>query len=67
MVPTLQANYRFVVSDAVDLQAHARDPDRMFDWDDVLQVSCCSQPLLNYLISVRRSRCCAKLDSMIAW
>lgn len=34
----LQASYRFVVSDAVDVGKHETDPDAMFDWDDVLQV-----------------------------
>ena len=34
----LQASFRFVVSDAVDVAKHSRDPDAMFDWDDVLQV-----------------------------
>ncbi|GAX85253.1 hypothetical protein CEUSTIGMA_g12673.t1, partial [Chlamydomonas eustigma] len=34
----LQANFRFLVSDAIDdAQFHA-DPDLMFDWDDVIQV-----------------------------
>lgn len=34
----LQASFRFVVSDAVDVGKHSSDPDAMFDWDDVLQV-----------------------------
>ena len=34
----LQASFRFVVSDAVDVAKHSSDPDAMFDWDDVLQV-----------------------------
>ena len=34
----LQANFRFLVSDSVDLRRHAGDADLMLDWDDVLQV-----------------------------
>jgi len=33
-----QANYRFVVSDAVDASLHYADADKMFEWEDVLQV-----------------------------
>lgn len=35
----VQANYRFVVSDAVNASLHHADADRMFEWEDVLQVS----------------------------
>jgi hypothetical protein len=35
----LQANFRFVVSDAVDVARFERDADLMLDWDDVLQAS----------------------------
>eukprot|EP00195_Chlamydomonas_chlamydogama_P001548 CAMPEP_0202923498 /NCGR_PEP_ID=MMETSP1392-20130828/78481_1 /ASSEMBLY_ACC=CAM_ASM_000868 /TAXON_ID=225041 /ORGANISM="Chlamydomonas chlamydogama, Strain SAG 11-48b" /LENGTH=294 /DNA_ID=CAMNT_0049617181 /DNA_START=112 /DNA_END=993 /DNA_ORIENTATION=- len=34
----LQANFRFLVSDAVDVPRFLEDPDRMFDWEDVVQV-----------------------------
>ncbi|CAD7697595.1 unnamed protein product [Ostreobium quekettii] len=34
----LQANYRFLVSDAVDVNRFAAEPDLMFDWEDVVQV-----------------------------
>ena len=34
----LQANFRFMVSDASDLQRHQTDADLMLDWEDVLQV-----------------------------
>lgn len=34
----LQANFRFLVCDSVDLRRHAGDADLMLDWDDVLQV-----------------------------
>ncbi|GIL58713.1 hypothetical protein Vafri_13716 [Volvox africanus] len=34
----LQANFRFMVSDAIDVSAYEADADKMFDWDDVLQV-----------------------------
>ena len=33
-----QANFRFLVSDSVDLRRYAGDADLMLDWDDVLQV-----------------------------
>lgn len=35
----LQANFRFLVSDAADLRRHAVDADLMLDWDDVVEVS----------------------------
>lgn len=35
----LQANFRFLVSDAGNLTRHEADADLMLDWDDVLQVS----------------------------
>ena len=34
----LQANFRFLVSDAADARAAASDPDAALDWDDVLLV-----------------------------
>jgi len=34
----LQANFRFLVSDAVDLKKYQSDADLMLDWDDVVQV-----------------------------
>ncbi|GIL77075.1 hypothetical protein Vretimale_3144 [Volvox reticuliferus] len=34
----LQANFRFMVSDAIDASVYEADADKMFDWDDVLQV-----------------------------
>lgn len=34
----LQANFRFVVSDAIDLPTYRRDADLMLKWDDVIQV-----------------------------
>lgn len=34
----LQANFRFVVSDGVDAQRYTEQADRMFDWEDILQV-----------------------------
>ncbi|MEW5302270.1 MAG: hypothetical protein WDW36_005071 [Sanguina aurantia] len=34
----LQANFRFLVSDAVDVASYAADADKMFDWEDVVQV-----------------------------
>ena len=33
----LQANFRFLVSDAADLRRHEADADLMLDWDDVIQ------------------------------
>ena len=40
----LQANFRFLVSDSVDLRRHAGDADLMLDWDDVLQVDILNPP-----------------------
>ncbi|KAL4855576.1 RING finger protein 10 [Chlorella vulgaris] len=34
----LQANFRFLVSDAVDVKRFAADPDLMLEWEDVVQV-----------------------------
>ena len=34
----LQANLRFLVSDAADLRSHHADADLMLDWGDVLEV-----------------------------
>ncbi|KAK9803799.1 hypothetical protein WJX73_000160 [Symbiochloris irregularis] len=34
----LQANFRFLVSDAADLRKHAADADLMLDWEDVVEV-----------------------------
>lgn len=36
----LQANFRFLVSDAGNLQRHEAEADLMLDWDDVVQVRC---------------------------
>ena len=34
----LQANFRFLVSNAADLRAHHSDADLMLDWGDVIEV-----------------------------
>jgi hypothetical protein len=34
----LQANFRFLVADTVDVAQFSSDADKMFDWDDVVQV-----------------------------
>lgn len=34
----MQANFRFLVSDAADLRRQTADADLMLDWDDVLEV-----------------------------
>ena len=34
----LQANFRFLVSDAGNLKRHEAEADLMLDWDDVVQV-----------------------------
>ncbi|GMH35133.1 hypothetical protein BSKO_03001 [Bryopsis sp. KO-2023] len=34
----LQANFRFLVSDAVDVRSFASEADKMFQWDDIVQV-----------------------------
>ena len=41
----LQANFRFMVSDASDLQRHQTDADLMLDWEDVLQVTFAFLPI----------------------
>ena len=35
----LQANFRFLVSDAADLREHSTNADLMLDWGDVIEVS----------------------------
>lgn len=40
----LQANFRFLVSDAVDIQSFVSEADKMFEWEDIAQV-----PLLKLL------------------
>lgn len=35
----LQANFRFLVSDAANLKRHEADADLMLDWDDIVQVT----------------------------
>jgi hypothetical protein len=34
----VQANFRFLVSDAVEARRFETDPDRMLEWEDVVQV-----------------------------
>jgi hypothetical protein len=34
----LQANFRFCISDAVDISRYKADPDLMLDWEDVISV-----------------------------
>lgn len=34
----LQANFRFLVSDAADLRRHEANADLMLDWDDIVEV-----------------------------
>eukprot|EP01025_Chloroclados_australasicus_P017398 TRINITY_DN1887_c0_g1_i4.p1 TRINITY_DN1887_c0_g1~~TRINITY_DN1887_c0_g1_i4.p1 ORF type:complete len:620 (-),score=56.10 TRINITY_DN1887_c0_g1_i4:421-2280(-) len=34
----LQANFKFYVSDCVDLEKHAKDPDLPFNWEDIAWV-----------------------------
>lgn len=34
----LQANFRFMVSDAADIQKYEADPDLMLDWEDIASV-----------------------------
>lgn len=40
--PSRQANFRFLVSDAVDARRFEADPDRMLEWEDVVQVRMCT-------------------------
>ncbi|PSC71813.1 RING finger 10 [Micractinium conductrix] len=49
----LQANFRFLVSDAVDAHRFETDPDRMLEWEDVVQVE---------MLSVQPVRCPITLD-----
>ena len=64
----LQANFRFLVSDAGNLKKHEADADLMLDWDDVVQVgmsahhtqlpALCCDP--STMFQCRSSTCAAK-------
>ncbi|KAL4420636.1 hypothetical protein ABPG75_010292 [Micractinium tetrahymenae] len=49
----LQANFRFLVSNAVDARRFQRDPDLMLEWEDVVQVE---------MLSAQPVRCPITLD-----
>lgn len=48
----LQANFRFLVSDAGNLRRHEAEADLMLDWDDVVQVR---HHLIMYLLIMSQS------------
>jgi len=58
----LQANFRFLVSDAADLRRHEADADLMLDWDDVVQAC---HPFM-HLELPRRSLCTREEVSNLA-
>lgn len=45
----LQANFRFLVSDAVDVESFSSHADKMFDWKDIAQVCWPYQQLVAYM------------------
>lgn len=52
----LQANFRFLVSDAGNLKKHEADADLMLDWDDVVQARPFPQlPDLAWMLKSHRS------------
>ncbi|CAK0785380.1 hypothetical protein CVIRNUC_008588 [Coccomyxa viridis] len=53
----LQANFRFLVSDAADLRRHEADADLMLDWDDVVQVEMLTAHEINCPISLEAPVC----------
>ncbi|KAF5827520.1 hypothetical protein DUNSADRAFT_498 [Dunaliella salina] len=57
----LQANYRFVVSDAVNASLHYADADRMFEWEDVLQVELLTSAPLSCPISLDNPPRCPQI------
>ncbi|GFR42098.1 hypothetical protein Agub_g2940, partial [Astrephomene gubernaculifera] len=57
----LQANFRFLVSDAVDVSAFEADADKMFDWEDVLQVEMCSAVPVQCPISLDSPPLCPQI------
>ncbi|KXZ43366.1 hypothetical protein GPECTOR_92g589 [Gonium pectorale] len=57
----LQANFRFLVSDAVDVSAYEADADKMFDWDDVLQVEMASAAPIQCPISLDSPPLCPQI------
>ncbi|GLC37445.1 hypothetical protein PLESTM_000585400 [Pleodorina starrii] len=57
----LQANFRFLVSDAVDVSAYEADADKMFDWDDVLQVEMATAAPIQCPISLDSPPLCPQI------
>ncbi|KAG1679804.1 hypothetical protein FOA52_012716 [Chlamydomonas sp. UWO 241] len=57
----LQANYRFLVSDAVDAARFRADADLMFDWDDVLLVEMMSPVPVQCAISLDSPPVCPQI------
>ncbi|PNW72132.1 hypothetical protein CHLRE_16g681251v5 [Chlamydomonas reinhardtii] len=57
----LQANFRFLVSDALDMAAYEADAEKMLDWDDVLQVEMASAVAVQCLISLDSPPLCPQI------
>ena len=57
----LQANFRFVVSDAIDLATYRRDADLMLKWDDVIQVEMLTSADIQCPISLECPPTCAQI------
>lgn len=58
----LQANFRFLVSDAGNLKRHEADADLMLDWDDVLQVSLCHFAHCKHVVADLRRKAHASIS-----
>lgn len=57
----LQANFRFVVSDAIDLPTYRRDADLMLKWDDVVQVQMLTTSDIQCPITLEAPPTCAQI------
>eukprot|EP00798_Chlamydomonas_sp_ICE-L_P001445 gene1445-32819_t len=57
----LQANFRFLVSDAVEVDSFLVDADRMFSWDDVVQVEMMSSTPCQCPISLDSPPVCPQI------
>lgn len=57
----LQANFRFLVADTVDVDSYLVDPDRMFDWEDVVQVQMLSSIPIQCPISLESPPICPQI------
>ncbi|KAK9807857.1 hypothetical protein WJX72_011479 [[Myrmecia] bisecta] len=57
----LQANFRFLVSDAGDLRKYEADADLMLDWDDVVEVEMVASTPIKCPISLDCPPLCAQI------